>query len=260
MENLFYNKDIIKFTTKIANMSSLVKEEVSQNREVEIRLIQTLFDLQYEYVNHYVWMFQAPHIFILPDKLDVLFSAFHKNLIGMYSALKLAQDGFHGSAKFLLRHVFEYLVVSKFCVLSENNKIYESWKKEEVIYFSNGILSRIASPNNQEFKRFWSEINSVSHASRSSLQIDLDWNKEKEQIEYCFVVLHVLLECNYHLLNTHLISDSMKWHLKYHFSDSHKQVLDIKKNINALFSISKKMISKSCRKLIFDYKKSWLVK
>ncbi len=258
MEEFYYGKESKNFIRYTNLLSERIGKRLHESRETELRLIEKLFNIEYEIANQYVWiMLNAPHIFMMPSKVDILLAAFHKNLLAMYSSLSLTKGGFYGSARIIFRHIFEYLMIAKFSSLSEDEKIYESWKNKEAIYFANGVLKKIKTPDNEIFKIFWNRLNEISHASRTSLQLHIDWDSDKEQIESNLVVLQIFLECNYHLLNTHVITDSMKWNLNFYFSERYEKVKELKKDINELFAISRKMICKQERKIIHNYKKKW---
>jgi hypothetical protein len=118
-----------------------------------------------------------------------------------------------------MRNVFEWLMTSKFSSISEDFSIIEKWHNDETIYFSNSILKKIKQPAFKLFYDFWSLLCEYSHATRISMQVLLNLEKAEDYDDIFFNlrIVNFLLECNYHLLNTHLITPEYDYLGKFYF-------------------------------------------
>ena len=172
------NKNSVSFSELVEYKSQEAINEFDKAYAPVFKCITELMDNTYSLFSHHVWMFQAPHIVNLPQNNTVIGAAIYKNFFVLYSALKLTKEGLYGPARTLLRHSYEFLMVAKFCGISHDDNVFKRWDSGDTVYFTNGILKKIESPDNYEFKFFWELLCTYSHATNSSQQISVDWNKK----------------------------------------------------------------------------------
>lgn len=122
----------------------------------------------------------------------------------------MTRNGLYGPARTLLRHVFEYLVVAKYCALSEDNRVFDRWDAGDTVYFTKGVLNKIVTPDISELKDFWRLMCKYSHSTTTSQQVTVEWEGSEDDIYVTLCFVRALLECQYHLLNSILITKSMR--------------------------------------------------
>ncbi|SHI46147.1 hypothetical protein SAMN02745176_00378 [Lutispora thermophila DSM 19022] len=141
-------------------------------------------------------------------------SGFYKSLLSIYSAYDLNIKGQYGSARILLRHAFEYLLLAKYCSLSKNYILIKKWENGEDIYLGREIIPHLTESLQKRFKNFWKLLCQFTHASVYSQQVQIDAEKNEMDINLNFSFIIAFLEMNYHLLNRHVINNSMKFYFE----------------------------------------------
>jgi len=241
---------------KLAHDTKKCKAEVTRNFGAEVELARRLLDTSYEVACHYMWCFKAPHIVRQPDKATVLIAAFHKGIFTLSSCLDLTCQGLYGPARPLLRHAFEFLVIAKFCSVSTNTHIYEKWLNGDVVYFANGILKKINSPDVTPIAELWGELNELTHATSSSSQIGLHFPTIAQDIQINLSLIRVLCDWLAHLLTRHVITPSMRYATKRHRPEGPKLQL-AQECLAELRSISRSAHAKDSKRLITCYRSKW---
>jgi len=250
------------FDKKVRDNSVKILERLSIN----IANAEKLIDIQCNIASYFVgWWCSNTRFAVRDNELNsILFSAFHKNIISLYSTLRLTICGLYGPARPLMRTIFEWLMISKFSCIANDPSVIQKWHNEETIYFSNSVLKKIKDPSPDEFYTFWSVVCDYSHATRSSLQISLDVEDEENfrEISINIAVLNALLECNYHLLNTHLITAEYEYMGKFYYSSRFSAARDYKlpelrKEAHSIFKNNRKFLGSGSAKLISAYKRKW---
>jgi hypothetical protein len=212
--------------------------------------------------NNYALM--AEHFYLLDPRANVLIqahpkqvmlaSAVGKNFFVLQSSLQLVREGLYGPARTLLRHVLEALVIAKYTSLSEEYSAYNRWSDGKSLSFSR-LLDKVGSPDMNEIKILWDILCKSSHATNVSQQIVLEWQECKKDIHITLLFIRALLECQYHLLNSHLLTDSMK-RFELENGDS-KKVKELRATNRALFKNSRKFMGKKASQITREYCASW---
>lgn len=251
------------FDRKIEENAVVIKKILAE----KIINAEKLIDIQCKIASYFTgWWCYKPlrrykgHQVLSP----LLFSAFHKNIFSFYSVLRLSSCGLYGPARPLLRNIFEWLMVSKYSSISENTSILEKWNNEETIYFSNSILKKIKNPDSKPFSYFWSLVCDYSHSTRMAMQVSLDIGNEDNFIDITsnIAIVNALIECNYHLLNTHLITSEYEYMGKFYYDRQGSplpeyEVPQLRKQAHALFKKNREFLSTESVKLITAYKRKW---
>jgi len=93
-----------------------------------------------------------------------------------------------------------------------------------------------------------------------SQQLELDVSEKRHWKEFGLTVvfLHMLTECNYHLLSSHLITRSMAYYAE-HFVDDYA-IPEMRRECRQLSSESHRRFAKGARALIATYRRRWEIK
>jgi len=265
-----YSKDSASLSSVFDNLSQTNTEFFSKINHDSIVGIRELLDVQYKIASKFVGWWQAPHISLRKgnDKLmPLMFSLFHRNFFYVYSAMKLTLSGFYESAYPLLRCIFESLMISKYCHICEDDQVIKKWDSGQTVYFANSILKKIDSPNTKPFYDFWSLICEHSHATKNSLQasVELKGKDEQDTVAANLAILSALLECNYHLLNTHLIIPELSYMDKFYSTRIIPKLRDydtpaLKERAHIQFKKNRAFLGAESIKLISAYKRKWIIK
>ena len=263
MYNFGTNSAIELFDKKIQENIVGIRERLSK----QILNAEKLIDLQCKIASFYTgwWSQESLHVLKGTQRLTpLLFSAFHKNIFSLYSALRLSTSGLYGPARPILRNTFEWLMISKFASISEKTKVLEKWNENKTIYFSNSVLKKIKDPDPEPFSTFWSIVCEHSHATRAAMQITLDIDNEGTHLDIAgnVAIVNALIECNYHLLNTHLITSEFEYMGKYYYGRAvydmpEYKVPEFRKQAHFIFKTNRKFFKKDAVKLIAAYKRKW---
>ena len=105
--------------------------------------------------------------------------------------------------------------------------------------------------------KLWDLLRSYSHSSIYSQQIVIDWKTHSADIAGNFIFLRLLLECNYHLLSSHLINSTMRYYSEKYGDRNY--IRSLKKGMRDIIKESKKNMQIEPRKFIYTYKKSWKI-
>lgn len=248
---------------------SLIKrfrQETRENEQIilktvkeELWLIEKVFDTEYKIASYYFWTLNG----LIPRShlMSNLLSTFHKNLFAFYAALELTRKGLFGSARPLMRTIFESLMISKFCSISRNKYLLQKWGDGETIYFTNSIVKNILFPQPAVFQDFWKIVCLYSHPTIFSQQISLNIKEERKELLLNFVFLKILFVCSYHLLSRHLINSRMRYYVDSYLQNIEKTMLkNLRKDIRNLFVLLKRDMSVDSKNLIKCYRSVWILR
>jgi hypothetical protein len=222
----------------------------------EIDLLRFGLNYLYSIASEFAWVMNAPHIAIQSRAPSVLFSTLHKNLIALHTSLKLTRIGLHGPARSILRHVYEALLIAKFCSLSDDPTLYERWKEGDSLYLTNGVLKKISFPDTEPFREFWSLLSSYTHATIYAQQIALNVKSTPNEVPLNLVYLRILLDCQSHLLSRHLITPSMQYYTKRYRSGP-DPLPELRAELKRLLIESRSTLLEQPRQIIRNYRASW---
>lgn len=239
---------------------SLIKSNkfIESKFETEIKRISECFDLQYELASHYLWLVYCPIGVQISPVNDIVMPCFHKSMISLASAFHLTRHGLWGSARPLIRNVFESLIIAKFCSVDNTSEVFDKWIDGIDLYLSNAVFKKIESPSIDEFKHFWGMMSDCTHSSVYSSQPTLEIDSHIEDVSVNFVFIEMMLECKYHLLISHMITPQMRY-----YQDAYKdktRASELRKLLSKNYSIGKKSMGAGARALIKDYRSTWKIK
>lgn len=140
-------------------------------------------------------IFYSSGIIGYPDEFTRdIFTLAYKNLISLYSCIYLMKKGILGSARIIFRNIYENLLIDKYFSISKDIINFNKLK--------NGDQLSIKNKTSKESIEFWDILNKYTHDTVYAQDFDLYY--DKSAIENCNCFLSVLLEMNYHILNTHI--------------------------------------------------------
>lgn len=259
----FLNNDEGFNTSFFQNLNSLRQQNreflYETNLSENIETVISLLDLQYQIGLQFIPFAGLTNY---EDSIQsIVLATFHKNLLSLYSSIQLTVDGLYGSGRVLLRYVFESLMISKFCALNHDTRVFNEWSKGNTIYFTNMILKKIEKPNVEQFKEFWGILNDLAHFTKRSQQLSLNvQNLSNFKEVYWNLSIHrIFLECNYHLINAFFINTSSIRHFTSLYSEVDK-INSLKTQIKDTLSNSRKEMSPTAKKFARNYTLKWTIK
>ena len=255
-----YKADHIGEFTTNANLTfvqNLQKIQAS-DMNVDFVLIENLLNLQYDVAEIYLSV--VDFVRRDTDLLSVMLSAFIKNLFAFYAAIDLTQKGLYGPARPILRYIFESVMIAKFCSVSQNQNLVQKWHNEDHINLSNDVINKIKTPDNLVFKDFLRPLNSFVHPTRSAQQIRFNVDNNWNEIDLNIVLLKILLECNYHVLNSHIVNQSFIYLIKEYGDKEHENGVKLKRELRKKLSLSKTSMPKEYKRVVHGFTQTWLIK
>lgn len=228
---------------------------IQKENEIDILIIEKLINNIHFLMNSHLLTFHTTHGHLKHNSHSIILSAIYKNFYIFYSSLELLKKGFFGSSRVLLRQSFEFLILGKFCAITNNHKVFENWQDGKTVYFSNEVLKKISKPNTNEIKQFWIVLCKYAHSTSASQQINLNWDDNKKDINLTFSFIILLLDCHYHLLNSILLPNAIKSFINYHDYDG--KIKKCRYEINEIFKHRRKIYGEGTKRLVKDYKSTW---
>jgi hypothetical protein len=245
-----------RFMALVEAIESENATAVDNEHRRDITLLRSGMDCLYAMVSQHTWVFNAPSIAIQNKATTVLFSTLHKNLIALHTSLKLTRLGLYGPARSILRHVYESLLIAKFCSVSHDTSLYEKWKEGNSVYLSNGILKKICSPDIAPFSEFWGLLSDYSHATVYAQQVHLNVRSVPDEVPLNLVYLRILLDCLSHLVGSHLITPSMRYYTK-RYRGGPDLLPALRAELQQILSESRSTLLEQPRAIIRNYRATW---
>lgn len=222
----------------------------------DIELLCSGLNCLYSMASQHAWLFNAPYIAVQNKATTILFSTLHKNLIALHTSLKLTRLGLYGPARSILRHVYESLLIAKFCSVSHDTALYEKWKEGDVVYLKNGVLKKIYSPDIGPFIEFWGLLSDYSHATIYAQQVHLNVGSAPDEVPLNLVYLRILLDCLSHLVGSHLFTSSMEYYTK-RYRQGPNPLPELRVQLKQLLAESRSTLLEQPRAIIRNYRATW---
>ncbi|MFT3814603.1 MAG: hypothetical protein QM740_14685 [Acidovorax sp.] len=222
----------------------------------EIDRLRLCMNGLYAMAAQFAWLFNAPHIAIQNQAAPLLFSTLHKNLIALHTSLKLTRLGLYGPARSMLRHAFEALLIAKFCAISEDAALFSKWKEGGIVYLTNGVLKKIQSPNTEAFTDFWGLLSGYAHATIYAQQVHLNVRETPNEVPLNLAYLRILVDCQHHLLGSHLITPSMQYYSK-RYRRGADPLPTIRAEMRQFLRESRSTLLELPRTIVKNYRATW---
>lgn len=256
-KSLIEGKEIKEYKPFIEDMNLLsdsITKIIQTECKIDLFVIEKLLNNIHLIMQRHLFTFHTTHGHLKTETHSIVLSAIYKNFYIFYSAVELLKKGLYGSSRVLLRQSFEFLIIGKFCALTNNDKVFKNWQEGKTVYFGKEILKNINKPDTDEIKNFWIFLCKFAHSTNVSQQVGINWEDDKNEIKFTFGLIQILLECHYHLLNSILLPNSIKSFVAYYDDNVIKKC---KSEINEIFKINRINYSKVSKKLIRDFKSKW---
>ncbi len=258
-----YASNTKSLVTELNDLSERNYKFFSKDFKTITEFVVQLIDIEHKIASYFIGWWLYPALEYRNGKKDLnllLYSLFHKNFFLFYSILDLTLKGLYGPARSLMRISFESLIVSKFCIACSNEKVLKKWANGETVYFTNSILKNILTPDPKPFREFWDMICDYSHPSIYSSQLRLEAEHIEQEVADSLMMICLLLECNYHLLNSHLITTRDGYMAKYYIPKQDYDIPILRQNAHSIFRKFRKVFNKDYIKFISSYKRKWQIK
>ena len=236
----------------------LIKQFFSEPRERITTTIDLLMNLYFYqigamYASHAFFSFNAAS----EDVNVALTSCFVTGLQSLYTSFYLTNIGLYHPAKMNLRYSFEALFIAKFISLNRSADLFDKWIDGLTTNLTSSVFDKISKPNVSVFKYFWKELNKFSHATKYVKQETLNLPEEdaKNEITFNYQLIDSLLECYYHLLNSHVILSPARYVVEQY--GDYEKVSSIKLNIKLDFKRAHKSQAKDFMQLARFYRLRW---
>lgn len=189
----------------------------------------------------------------------MLINCLHHALLSTYTAIELTFDGMGGFARPHIRHAFEALMIAKFCAIHPESDIFDKWMDGLEIYFTKGVLKKIKKPDISEFTSVWSSLSDWSHATTFAGQRDLSAEEIIASTGSNLQYISPMLEFSFHLLNTHILTPSIKYYAKSQLAEVGEYWEESRDRTKEALSILHSYLCKDARYLVKCYKATWVV-
>jgi hypothetical protein len=180
--------------------SSKIREFLSY----EVSLFENFFDIQQKLFFNNLKA-KAALNYILDENDQIIMQCYHKSINLLYIAHNLTTSGNYGAANSLLRQIFEFLIFGKYYFSNENDKTIRNWTKDGYIRITKQIFHQLTHKNHSVLESFWQEVSHFTHATKSAHQLNTHFKVDIENVLNTYLIILMLLRCNFHLLNTCII-------------------------------------------------------
>lgn len=233
---------------KIRNEAQLRDRFPEQNS-----LVSALEDTYRIACCHLLVIWREPYATVSPVQ-DVLFPCFHKSLLSLCTSHDLTMAGLWGPARPHLRHAFESLMIAKLSATDPLSDVFDRWIDGVDLYFTNAVLKKIRYPPTDEFRNAWSLLSTWSHATVYAMQPTLELTEAERQVTVNFALTAVLIQCAHHLLNSHIITKSVRYYADRYGAPEDAETA---RRLRLTFTRQNASLSSPARRLIRDFRSSW---
>ena len=218
--------------------------------------IRKIIELEYRIASSYFWLIDGIGCANVSEAYRPLTRTFAANLVFLNTAFELTLDGLYSNARPLMRQAFEGSMIAKLCSVDPALDVHDKWLDSQYIQFTPNILHRIKSPSTDDFRTFWKDLSGFTHASHDSGQPDLSNEAALSHAPLNFIFLQVLLAINYHLLSSHIVTNSLR-HYQKNYSDYQGLSSDRTALTKLLRIGSTPWMAKPARNIIKTFRATW---
>ena len=220
--------------------------------------IERSLDIQFKLLGQVLWMFGgsfAPK----SESERIALGLYHKTFLGNFAAYQLLTQGLFGPARPLLRHSFESYVLAKFFIVAEDERLALKWRNAEMYVLGRDVLRKIGAPDVEPLRKFWGVLSDHTHASIVSLQGTVDVTEPDHHwtLRETLVHFEMILQCGFHVLNSHLITRSMVWYASHYREESH--IAELRRVIREIFTEARPIFNERARFLVHTFRRKWTI-
>lgn len=228
-------------------------------------LVVSLFDKMQLLINKYAIRFEMG---IGSNRhLDIILSTLVKSMNNMETVIELTINGDIGSARIIIRNIFEFLVMGKYMILYDDQAVREKWDKIEYINIDRKIFKNAVYPDNKSktaFVNWWERLCQYSHATRASGQVSYDYEDIKSDIRLNFTFMLMLFSMLYHYMNSFLATPYFKNYIQsiaqsQPDNENLNNVIKYQEFLCCAFKEMKSIFSGECKDILNFYSAKWRV-
>ncbi|MFT3985201.1 MAG: hypothetical protein QM697_14945 [Lachnospiraceae bacterium] len=225
----------------------------------DIGIIKNNLSKQFDMVLLYINVIASDPYAEADDYTSISITAIYKNLISIYSALDLTRQGMYGSARIIFRNIFEYLILAKTVAIKEEYSLLKKWEHGENISLRIDVFRDLVSPNSDEIKEYWKLMCEFTHSTVYSQQIILKFEDIINELMFNMVCIKMLLDMNYHVLNTYIANRSIQYYTEFMMDIEEKgSFKKAKQDIREQINIMRKSLKNLPKKVVNDFCKKWI--
>lgn len=221
--------------------------------------LEQLYSIQYRIAAHHFAFisngFTSRYIYE-----GLAWTAYFKNMHTLYTIIELMKKGLVGSLRILLRYVYEFLVIGKYTVISKNHRLAEMWEAGDEVRMERDVFKKIRYPRSESLKHLWKNLCRLAHGTIFSQQGSLDIKDIRNELSFDFIVVAMLLEMNYHYLNTHLITSKLRYYVSYYNAEEFKKMKKQRKKAKQIMKVLRTYMKPEAKSAVYDYKRTWQVR
>lgn len=200
------SEEINNFENKNNIYKTLKKEEKKLKKDFKklIIIFKETINFQAELSRHLLLSREMGLNMKYWDTMPLLHSSYLKNLTTFISILELIEKNLWGPARMLIRNLFESLLLSKYCFITKNQKLFERWDSGDHINITFEVINKIQ--DNKELIEFKNTLNKYTHFSVYSNQGT--WEYDSTQTKLTFFYLYLMLQMNFTMYHRYLINNN----------------------------------------------------
>ncbi len=252
-----YERDRKKLSDYLREQGAINARHVSEELSSNTLFTEELLNRQFRISTFMAWALFSSEFSGKGEELRAVFSSFHKNMFLFYSSLELTKQGLYGPARTLMRTIYEGLIIGKYCSIHHDDTVFRKWSDGEYINVNSLIFNKIGSPATTEMRHLWKMLNQFAHASVFAQQIYIEYGSIKGEIESNFVLLDMLLDMNYHLLNRHWLNQTLVYYIKRYQED--QTFGEAREGAKKLIKAARHSFSPASKKLVIEYSRAWKI-
>jgi len=237
------------------------REKISSAFESEQKLCNYLFSTLLQLSEHYLKRFYMR--IGNYEHIDVITSTVFKSLHNLYSIMDLTASGQFGAARIIMRNVFEYLVIGKYALLSNDSAALFKWENNQHINIDRYVLKYIHNCDDKRsaFKEFWADLCSFSHATRASGQPSYVYDESyHDAIRLNYSLMHLLYLMLYHFVRKYLYNKYYSQYMnKMKGIDDQIDYFELEKELSDTTKKLRKLLAKASKDVIGFYSATWLI-
>jgi|GEM_PF-5910971 len=237
-------------------IKKLNREELSTQFSNHLKLLELLFDKHLELIENYEPLMEL-YVSPYPNTYDLVYTSVIKNINSLFAVIELTKDGQFGAAKNILRQIFEFLMLAKYCGITKDEKTSQDWINGSNIDLFKKTIKYLKEPYKNSIVDFWKILCLYNHGTVHSQQGLLYWRYHSNYWEECTTFLYMLIMCNHHLFNRVFLPLSS--HLKYNAEVYRKEEISkLKKEISIIQkTFEKQLLGKQAIIFVKHYCRSW---
>jgi hypothetical protein len=231
------------------------QEEAYKNLTIELEneneLFRNFFDFQQKlFLNHY------PGVqYTFESNESIVLQAYWKSTHLLFSVNHLILHGDYGSARVLMRQIFEYLILGKYIYTIKDNQIADQWLNGNQFNLYDKIIKLLKVPDKKHFHNLWIMLSKLVHAGSSSIQIGIV-KKADDDIILSYGINLILLCCKNHFLQKCFITNKLAYFTE-RYGKYKEENIELRKKLRYLEIKAKSFLGEDGIAVINDYKRNW---